>query len=289
MTLRAYRPGFTLIELLVVIAIIALLVAILLPSLIHAREVAKSAGCKANLKGTGSNGMGIYFAENNSLPFIRSSKPNAVGKNPTGTSARNGDQTPNDISITSYMYLLVREDLTNARMFACPGDPDSVPMTEETYTSGGTKYKYWDFYDPDLGLEESWRLCSYSVQTPITTWISEKSRKGNSGFTDFSHPDLVVLADKNPMVGFGGWTASTDPDDYWKYISRNHKAIERFNYFEMSNSVHDSPTPDVGINRDNVYGASDKNHGVPWKRYKGKHGVGQHAWEADSYLIGPID
>src|SRR5262249_644776 len=49
--------GFTILELLVVVAIIALLVAILIPSLSEARDQAKSAKCLANMQdmGTGMN------------------------------------------------------------------------------------------------------------------------------------------------------------------------------------------------------------------------------------------
>jgi len=54
--------GFTLIELLVVVAIIALLIAILLPSLNKARDTAKKAQCAANLKGHGAS-FNIYAAQ----------------------------------------------------------------------------------------------------------------------------------------------------------------------------------------------------------------------------------
>ena len=66
------RLGFTLIELLVVISIIALLIALLLPALAHAKSLANRIVCASNLHDD-SEALAIYAASNKGfLPFIYS-------------------------------------------------------------------------------------------------------------------------------------------------------------------------------------------------------------------------
>ncbi|MFQ5490948.1 MAG: type II secretion system protein [Phycisphaerae bacterium] len=75
MTKDRYR-GFTLIELLVVVSIIALLMAILLPSLKGARRQAKQVVCAARLRSIGQ-GLWNYWTENNGrVPYVESSMTN---------------------------------------------------------------------------------------------------------------------------------------------------------------------------------------------------------------------
>ena len=66
------RTAFTLIELLVVIAILSILIALLMPTLQGAREMAKTAACTGNLKSMGL-GLNNYAATWNNavLPFER--------------------------------------------------------------------------------------------------------------------------------------------------------------------------------------------------------------------------
>ena len=63
------RPGFTLIELLVVVAIIALLLAILLPSLGRAKEQAKSVQCLSNLRQMATAAFSYAAASDSRFPI----------------------------------------------------------------------------------------------------------------------------------------------------------------------------------------------------------------------------
>lgn len=113
------RPGFTLIEILVVLAVVALLMAVLLPSLNLARAQARSGACKSNLHQLGV-GMTMYLHQWNVYP---------------GHQYRMLDAADTRIR----WYNLMARALAGHRVQGCPATPGWEVGRNNSY---GYNYKY---------------------------------------------------------------------------------------------------------------------------------------------------
>jgi len=184
--------GFTLIELLVVVAIIALLIAILLPSLANARESAKRTLCCQNLKGI-VTAIKTYAYDNRDCwpmaPHYRKQNgawpTNGLSNTLGGTTALPRDReststgTPQgkEGSVTRGLWLLVREDLTPAKLFVCPSDSEVQPdPTAEVR-------RFFDF--------KGYEYLSYGYQQYLFDRNASRPHEKRD-------PRMVLLADKGP-------------------------------------------------------------------------------------------
>ena len=127
--MRRSRRGFTLIELLVVIAIIAILIALLLPAVQQAREAARRARCKNNLKQIG-------VAVHNYLETHSVFPPGYIVKNQTGTAHLGYGWGTYLLPFIEQKNIYVRANWNNPNFggsfqnqltaYLCPSDRDNV-------------------------------------------------------------------------------------------------------------------------------------------------------------------
>lgn len=139
------RHGFTLIELLVTISIIAVLLAILLPSLRSARAEAKRIVCSTHLHEI-SGAIWNYWTEHNGrVPFVKSPMTNGGAIIDEGVAPGFGDGTTPSAELNPFDRELWPESLPNVLMPAQLGNDQSVfacPSAVNGWPVEGPVFRY---------------------------------------------------------------------------------------------------------------------------------------------------
>ncbi len=174
--------GFTLIELLVVIAIIALLMAILMPSLQRVRDQAKTIACQSNLKQWGL--VWAMYTEENDSKF-----PDYMGGN--------------------WMQKLVDYYSNSEKLLYCPMTvnktiPEGAPVRFSILTTGGSYSLNEWIYDSDdtsdgRKLEEYWRNTNHKGLNNVPVMGDGAHRADGQPYEVDEPPEF----DGQPRTGVG--------------------------------------------------------------------------------------
>jgi len=266
---RLKRRGFTLIELLVVVAIIALLIAILLPSLGRARELSNRTYCAANARGI-MQSMNVYGADNsdtfpvvvagNQKAYVLSSSGTLSG----GTTADNalatmytGATPPQKGSITASLWVLVLKNAVTPKQFICKSDPFASSTAAQLQTNAN----FWlNFNDGTTTVANFDLANSYSFAYPWTDTTTPSVSGIWRATTDSSLPIMSDMAPlsasgSNPTAQTPGTGTNGNPTNGAKaWNSPNHQREGQTIGYSDGHATFERRA-DIGQNNDNIYTA----------------------------------
>jgi len=235
------RRAFTLVELLVVIAIIALLIAILLPTLKAARERANRIKCASNLRQIGI-ALRIYAHDN------KGHFPRTLYKPKESVMAWWGDPWRNYDDVTAPLALLIRYRLLRAEVFLCPSG-----SYEKRWASDTPPFQHQNF---DWGLPRI-TILQYSWADPYPMSTGTPTIEPTPGMREYKPPpdvpdDFAIAADANNSPQATGTLPSTPPAEIMSMNSLNHDRAGQ-NVLYNDGHVSWSETILCGYAGDNIY------------------------------------
>jgi len=280
------KHGFTLVELLVVIGIIALLIAMLLPTLNKAREAANRVKCMSNLRQIGG-GFYIYAAENHG-DFPRTvwfpdliywgypdtwggvrAFSNPIAKDPFLNATDlyfdqpfqpwTPNRRPGDNDVTAPLFLLIRNYKMSPGVFVCPSRPDYYADRFDDFGIAGASKdpRQRSNFSSPYNLSYSVSLMFPLVKAQQAGFKWNQKAKGsfalmadlNPGF-QFADTQVLNVANSYGLVGPNTPTDSATIQR--RANSRNHNKAGQ-NVLYADGHVDFAKTAFAGYNQDNIY------------------------------------
>lgn len=242
------KRAFTLVELLVVVGIIAVLVAILLPSLSKAREAANTLKCQSNLHNIGQ-AMLMYAEQNNN--YILGS-PNTTGVFPKGVSLFN-------VPFINQIWDWETPVLNTMGV--------SIPYDSKADKERSNQYAQWDRLSFELGYDlfncpSNPLQCRFYVQPPGTTQLYAQYPSYCTGidFMVLHNPSATSTA--SPTI-YGNYYEDP-PSDYVPKINKIGKAAEKIFCADGARYLYFDGTPYLQIDADYTYNSTEGGEYADW-------------------------
>ncbi|HTV47556.1 MAG TPA: hypothetical protein VMG59_03840 [Phycisphaerae bacterium] len=274
-----------------VLPIMALMIAILLPSLAKAKELANRTECEANIRSI-LQSMTIYAQSNNAtFPCVLGSVDstgdygNSASNIPSNLASAPGSNTA-DIIISSWystsdansaadgaasplgsLWILVLQGQLTPKTFICPSDPFANAPSQEYAVVNGTvtpNFPNFGFMTTtgttvsDSGQGESYSIDFPYAYSPNASTSAPLSAGG--WWVNDSHADQPIVSDMAPQSGVGSGTfernttVTFQDNTFGPYIfnSGNHNGDGQNVGFADTHVEWDT-TPYVGEQGDNIF------------------------------------